>query len=228
MPSKKQTIDNPFKERRIPWVRYGLLLSLALVVTLVFVSYDMHQTHRRKGRFQPNLVAGSHAAVKDDDVNNNNQDAFPELDASEFPEWLNRYLHHLDWHQVASLAERAPGGGLSKPVLQRSLQLGCANIKHNQKEAGNFNYQYNFVTQEMDPTDSQVRNVGALWGLVLCHQHFQSLQQPEHEEYIDALAGAIDRAIEFFEETLMDGPEKGTLLVQYPNTLQSYTVGRRS
>ena len=55
---------------------------------------------------------------------------------------------------------------LSRDLLERSLELGTSFLLHNQKEQGNFQYEYDFVKRRYNPNDSQVRQAGALWVLI--------------------------------------------------------------
>jgi len=78
----------------------------------------------------------------------------------------------------------------------------------NQKPGtGNFNYQYDFVEQTLDPDDSPVRQAGALWGMALC---FQS--QPTNDSY----RKSVEKGFQFFKTHMMDGPVPGSQMVKYP------------
>ncbi len=62
-------------------------------------------------------------------------------------------------------------GELTQEILQESLELGTQFLTNNQKEEGNFQYEYNFLTEEYTDDDNQVRQAGALWGLSLIHKY---------------------------------------------------------
>ncbi len=79
---------------------------------------------------------------------------------------------------------------LSRDLLERSLELGTSFLLHNQKEQGNFQYEYDFVKRRYNPNDSQVRQAGALWGLALIHQNEPS----------EATSDALVKGFEFFFE----------------------------
>jgi len=222
--TRKSNIDNPFKERHIPWTRYLILLSVALILTIFFVISDVAKVKASQGKFQPNLAVNKNInkdeAAGDDD--NEDSDKFPDMSLDEYPDWLHEYLTGLEWDEVQKLANTQPGG-LNKDLVRASLQMGCANLRHNQKEEGNFNYQYDFVEEELDPSDNQVRNVGALWGLALCFQHFKTHGGDRDREYTDALQQAVEKGLDFFLDHLIEGPVEGSLLVKYPGTISSET-----
>ncbi len=96
---------------------------------------------------------------------------------------------------------------LSRELLERSLELGTSYLLANQKEAGNFNYSYDWRARELSQDDNVVRQTGALWGLALIYQYNHS---PE-------VAAALDRALAYFEEHSGTGPG-GTRFVVYPGT----------
>ena len=77
---------------------------------------------------------------------------------------------------------------MNNELLETSLTLGAKFLVTNQLEAGNFRYQYNFVTKQYDNDDNQVRQAGALWGLALIYRHRPSLQ----------LQRAFLRGVDFF------------------------------
>lgn len=61
------------------------------------------------------------------------------------------------------------GNRFARDLLARSLELGTSFLLHNQEDSGNFQHEYNFVKGRHNPSDSQVRQIGALWGLSLIH-----------------------------------------------------------
>ena len=97
------------------------------------------------------------------------------------------------------------GNRLARDLLERSLELGTSFLLHNQKELGNFQYEYNFVKGRYNSSDSQVRQTGALWGLSLIHQNRPS------EATCDALAKGFEFFIEHSRET-----SEGSLYIVYP------------
>ncbi len=78
---------------------------------------------------------------------------------------------------------------LSKAGLEESLTLGTGFVLKNQKPAGNFEYEYNWLNKTYNPDDNSVRQAGALWGLALiyAHTHDAKLVEP------------IERGLSFFE-----------------------------
>ena len=129
------------------------------------------------------------------------------LSVEEFPAWLRKYLHSLQWVQHHQTPR------LSREVLGDSFALGRQFMLSNQKPAGNFNYQYDFVHERMDTDDNQVRQAGALWGLALMYQYEQDA----------ATKKALDRSLRFFFAHTRPGPADGSLLIAYPGDSWSRT-----
>jgi len=125
----------------------------------------------------------------------------------EFPVWLRAHLQSLEWGHYASDKK------LSRDILRQSLNLGRRFLINNQKPAGNFNYQYDFVRKEMDPADSQVRQAGVLWGLALLYQYDQD----------QLTRAALEKGLNFFFEHTKPGFEIGSLLIQYPGESRCQT-----
>ncbi len=97
------------------------------------------------------------------------------------------------------------GNQLDRDLLEQSLELGTSFLLQNQKEQGNFQYEYNFVKRRYNPRDSQVRQAGALWGLSLIHQN-----NPR-----EATSDALVKSFEFFFEHSKETSE-GSLYIVYP------------
>lgn len=76
---------------------------------------------------------------------------------------------------------------LNNEILSESFLSGRTFLLNNQKAEGNFNYQYNFLTDYINNEVSPVRQAGALWGISLVHQ-----AMPTEETY-----NAIHKGIEF-------------------------------
>jgi hypothetical protein len=70
---------------------------------------------------------------------------------------------------------------LNAEILDKSFEKGRQFLLNNQTNRGDFNYEYNFVEKTINTEVSQVRQAGALWGLVLVHQHKPT---PESKEAI--------------------------------------------
>lgn len=87
---------------------------------------------------------------------------------------------------------------LTRQVLEESLTLGTQFLLNNQRPAGNFTYLYDWKAKMYAPGDNQIRQAGALWGLVLIHQARSD----------STLETAIGRALDFFlgnSRTAADG-----------------------
>ena len=84
---------------------------------------------------------------------------------------------------------------------------------NNQKEEGNFNYEYDWVNKTFTKGDNQVRQAGALWGMGLLYQN-----NPDPK-----VKASIDKGLEFFFKYSKEGPEPGTLTVEYPGDPRTST-----
>jgi UDP-N-acetylmuramoyl-tripeptide--D-alanyl-D-alanine ligase len=100
---------------------------------------------------------------------------------------------------------------LTHRILDRSLELGTQFMLHNQRPAGNFNYQYDWIQKKQVPGDSQVRQAGAMWGLALIYQ-----DQPDPQVGI-----AVEKAIAFFEDC--SATSGGARYVAYPGSSNGAT-----
>lgn len=69
------------------------------------------------------------------------------------------------------------------------MEMNLEFLLNNQKEAGNFTYEYDFVQKREVEGDNSVRQAGALWGLSLLHRRMPS-QRSE---------AAIRKGLAFFE-----------------------------
>src|SRR5687767_9846256 len=97
------------------------------------------------------------------------------------------------------------GEALNRAVLEESLKLGTEFLLAQQKPAGNFAYEYDWVARQERPGDNQVRQAGAVWGLALIY-----LYRPDPK-----VAAALERALGFFAKNAKKGP-KGGLYPAYP------------
>ena len=77
---------------------------------------------------------------------------------------------------------------LNREILDRSLELGTQFMLNHQKPEGNFTYTYDWVKKTFDPSDSQVRQAGAMWGLATIYNDSPS---PE-------VGAAVEKAMDFF------------------------------
>jgi len=130
-----------------------------------------------------------------------------EVSLDDFPAWLRERVKGLEW------AVHARQKKLTRDILQQSLGLGRQFLINNQKPAGNFNYEYDFVTRALAQGDSQVRQAGALWGIALLFQHQQ-----------DAVTrAALERGLKFFFGHTVPGCGKGGLMIAYPGQIECQT-----
>jgi len=120
---------------------------------------------------------------------------------------MKKRLNSLEWK--AHKRENK----LTREILQESLNLGRQFLINNQKRAGNFNYQYDFVKKEMDKDDSQVRQAGTLWGLALMYQYEQDSKNRV----------ALEKGLKFFFDHTQEGPGEGALLIAYPGDCRCKT-----
>lgn len=93
---------------------------------------------------------------------------------------------------------------LDRAALEKSLELGTSFLMNNQKEAGNFTYEYDWKNKTYTQGDSQVRQAGAAWGLGLLF-----LYNPDAE-----VQAKLDKALAFFKQHSQVG-ENGRWIV-YP------------
>jgi hypothetical protein len=81
------------------------------------------------------------------------------------------------------------GKELTRTDLDASLVLGRSFLLNNQRELGNFEYQYDWRQKAYDPADNQVRQAGATWGISLLYR-----DQPDAE-----LRSAVLRSLDFWK-----------------------------
>ncbi|MBF0369083.1 MAG: hypothetical protein HQL52_06470 [Magnetococcales bacterium] len=123
-----------------------------------------------------------------------------DIPLEEMPAWAKSHLEKLVWkkHDRSIL--------LNRKILLHSLALGRQFLLNNQKAAGNFNYQYDFVSGRLDTDDNQVRQAGTTWGLALINQY----------DPTPTGLGALETALDFFGKNTHPGPAPGSLLITYP------------
>jgi len=101
---------------------------------------------------------------------------------------------------------------LTREILDESLELGTQFILNNQKPEGNFNYEYDWVNEQMNTDDSEVRQAGALWGLSLIYN-----DNPD-----ETLMLALEEGFNFFKNCSMESDD-GYKWIVYPNSLSGRT-----
>lgn len=79
---------------------------------------------------------------------------------------------------------------LDRAALEKSLELGTQFLMANQKEAGNFTYEYDWKAKTFTKGDSQVRQAGAVWGLGLIMR-----EKPTQE-----LEDKLHKSLKFFRD----------------------------
>ena len=77
---------------------------------------------------------------------------------------------------------------LNRAILDRSLELGTQFMLNHQKPEGNFTYTYDWVKKTFDPSDSQVRQAGAMWGLATIYNDSPNLE----------VGAGVEKAMDFF------------------------------
>jgi UDP-N-acetylmuramoyl-tripeptide--D-alanyl-D-alanine ligase len=153
------------------------------------------------GEFRPTEYFG---AGRKEPISERVHGAFeiPHVTLEGFPKWLREHVQSLAW---ASHPNHQPI--LSRRTLEDSMRLGRRYLLNNQKAAGNFNYNYDFVERKMDGTDNQVRQAGALWGLSLLYQYEQDAQT----------GAALDLGLDFFLAHTCPGGADKALAIAYPD-----------
>jgi hypothetical protein len=91
--------------------------------------------------------------------------------------------------------------------LADSLKLGIKFLLNNQRLQGNFHYEYDWQERTYSPEDSQVRQAGALWGLITAYAFTENPQ----------LLLAAKKGFAFFE-SLADLNAGGGLFISYPGS----------
>lgn len=100
---------------------------------------------------------------------------------------------------------------LTRADLDRSLELGEQFMLVHQKQAGNFDYEYDWKTKENSSDDNAPRQSGALWGLGLfLADHGAAHASPE-------LVSGLKRGIAFFDN--------GSRYPVYPNNEKTGGTG---
>jgi len=180
------------------------LLILCLLVTFAFVSAFGCNNSGSKVENKP--PAKTTPVKKAKEVKPQSPFANTDVTLEQYPDWIKTYLDTRKWK-----THKGYNDELTRQTLLESFKLGKAFMINNQKPAGNFNYQYDFVTKTQDRGDNQVRQAGALWGLALTYQYKQD----------PANKAALDKALKFFFEHTRPGPIEGSLVVAYPGEKDS-------
>lgn len=97
---------------------------------------------------------------------------------------------------------------LTRDVLKRSLALETRFLLKHQRPEGNFDYEYDFASKRLSNEDNEVRQAGALWGLVLAYANDPG------QALGPQLQAGIERGLAFFAAHSQS--RKGRLCVAYP------------
>ena len=110
---------------------------------------------------------------------------------------------------------------LNRATLDTSLALGTTFLLNHQKEGGNFDYEFDWISLENSNDDSDVRQAGALWGMALIfHDMVDSLSQndnPEARRVLTLVAKRILTGISFFDTNskILTNPQDSTQVMSY-------------
>lgn len=84
--------------------------------------------------------------------------------AESLPPWrlqLNHYAERENWLK----SHQAPLPTLTREALEEAIDAAGMYLVNQQTSQGNFRYAYDFISEEEDDSDNQVRQAGALWGI---------------------------------------------------------------
>lgn len=94
---------------------------------------------------------------------------------------------------------------MSSDDIQLGLDLGSKFLVKSQRNAGNFRYEYNWLTKEETDEDNPVRQAGTLWGLSLLH-----VDGPQRK-----LLDTLRKGFQYFAKNSVEYPKRGRM-VNYP------------
>lgn len=196
-------VANPFKPKENIFVHYAVLLLLAFLLTSVVVLYQSTYSSEPTTKEDVKTSADKAKKIATGGAKTPPSPSTPTAEESPaFDQWLSEYYRGLEWPDSHGGRKK-----LTPAILQESLDKGCNYLATNQHEAGNFNYQYDFVKQELDEDDSQVRQAGALWGITLCYQH-----DPSNGRYRES----VEKGLRFFFKHAVSGPKADMMYAGYP------------
>ncbi len=101
---------------------------------------------------------------------------------------------------------------LAASQVERAIALSSRYLIMNQREAGNFIHEYNWMGRYAYETDDPVRQADALWGLSLAYQFTGDLK----------IAASIHRGLTFFREISVVSDD-GRRWIQYPGETRGST-----
>jgi len=126
--------------------------------------------------------------------------SYKPLNTKEFKVWMKEYFQGLFW------LEDEFDRKLTRRVLKKSYKLSNKYIINNQRPEGNFNYEYDFVSDKLTEEDNQTRQAGAVWALALMYGYEQN----------DITKKALDKGLQFFIDNTIKGSREGELVISYP------------
>jgi len=95
---------------------------------------------------------------------------------------------------------------VTENIVKESFDLWRTYYLAHQTSSGTFDYNYNFITQELEDDDNQVRQAWALWWLVILHK----------EKPTDETREAIERGLDFWLDHTVEIWDVAYIV--YPNT----------
>lgn len=235
------TVENPFKrEKQSVWVHYVVTSLCCLAVLWIVTSVLTPSTPKKEMNLrwtenppqeyqyvgpmddEEDFEADAEDAEEEEDpleegdeAEEDEQPVFPELTVEQYPAWLQSFYTRLDFDTHVEETTKDDSRILTLDILDTSIRMGCDNMVTNMKPEGNFNYQYDFVSKQLDDDDMAVRQAGALWGLSLCFQH-----QPRNHMY----QVAVEKGIDFYASHMAeDSDDNGSSFryIDYPGSHDS-------
>jgi len=168
--------------------------SIVVLLLLLFISGCKNNTGadiKRIDKFDANEIV---VPIADEQI-------------ADFKKWIKSNYQSLNWGSYKG------DDILTREILNTSMSLGSSFLVNNQKSAGNFNYEYDFVTKTFPPGDNQVRQAGALWGVSLI---FAYTQDPE-------IRKALDKSLKFFFKYTREGNVPGSRAIFYNDEISCKT-----
>jgi UDP-N-acetylmuramoyl-tripeptide--D-alanyl-D-alanine ligase len=104
-------------------------------------------------------------------------------------QWGERF--YLRWLFESPSAGRCDKR-LNRDLLSRSIKLGTNYVLAHQTSDGNFDYEYDWRSDELSEDDHETRQAGALWGLTLLYQ--------DPDQHRPEVRAAIERGLTYFND----------------------------
>jgi len=154
---------------------------------------------------------------------------FPAFALGGFKESIEEYTIRIDYvqHNICSIIDfyniilkdetflqskeeyenRLKQTRLNYAILEESINKGSQYLINNQKEEGNFNYEYDWISKTKNNDDNEVRQAGALWGIALLYKEKQG------EDLLETYLNGY----EFFKSNTIQGNDNQQW-ISYPNS----------